>query len=282
MGSKTMSFWVVFTLSDSVPVHLCFLLLNTCIMGLLKGKQVQCFSLISFSFIHSHSDGLTMTGNLRVSVSLSVVWRTTNPVIRGQPALQPPHIHMRRNHLCPGGDMFSLELMALTRWRLWEPDLAVWCIQERARGLPTVQDHRGTALSFSCLLTSNGETMGSPPEGWPVFVACVFVLHQVFTQNTSAPLRTRSAHPSNLLCRQRHSVPPPPEQRVTQSDPLATQRKLLSAVLSRGAASVSCQRLCFLTEAPARTEQSVQTVRPRVALSKVSQSVRDDWRQVSV
>ena len=51
--------------------------------------------------------------------------------------------------------------------------------------------------------------MGSPPEGWPVFVACVFVLHQVFTQNTSAPLRTRSAHPSNLLCRQRHSVPPP-------------------------------------------------------------------------
>lgn len=104
--------------------------------------------------------------------------------------------------------MFSLELMALTRWRLWEPDLAVWCIQERARGLPTVQEHRGTALSFSCLFTSNGETMGSPPEGWPVFVACVFVLHQVFTQNTSAHLRTRSAHPSNLLCRQRHSVPP--------------------------------------------------------------------------
>ncbi len=123
---------------------------------------------------------------------------------------------------------------------------------------------------LSCLFRSNGETMGSPPEGWPVFVACVFVLHQVFTQNTPAPLRTRSAHPSNLLCRQRHSVPP--EQHVTQSDPLATQRKLLSAMLSQDPASVSCQRLCFLTEASTWMEQSVQTVRPRVALSKVSQS----------
>lgn len=49
--------------------------------------------------------------------------------------------------------------------------------------------------------------MESPPEVWPEFAASVFVLHQVFTQNTSAPLRTRSAHPANLLCRQRHSVP---------------------------------------------------------------------------
>lgn len=50
--------------------------------------------------------------------------------------------------------------------------------------------------------------MGSPAEDWPVCVDCVFVLHRVFTQNTWVPLRTRSAHPSNLLCRQRHSVPP--------------------------------------------------------------------------
>lgn len=73
---------------------------------------------------------------------------------------------------------------------------------------------------FLCLLRVNGETIGSPPEGWPVFAACVFVLHQMFTQNTPVPLRTRSAHPSNLPCRQRHRVPP--GQHLTQSDPLAT------------------------------------------------------------
>lgn len=61
---------------------------------------------------------------------------------------------------------------------------------------------------LSCLFWSNGETMGSPPEGWSMFVACVFVLHQLFTQNTPAPLRTRSAHRSNLVCRQRDTVSP--------------------------------------------------------------------------
>lgn len=78
---------------------------------------------------------------------------------------------------------------------------------EESTRTPCSSGAQSDGSPLSCLFRSNGETMGSPPEGWPVFVACVFVLHQVFTQNTSAPLRTRSAHPSNLLCRQRHSVP---------------------------------------------------------------------------
>lgn len=101
---------------------------------------------------------------------------------------------------------------------------------------------------FLCLLRVNGETIGSPPEGWPVFAACVFVLHQMFTQNTPVPLRTRSAHPSNLPCRQRHCVPP--GQHLTQSDPLATG-EVAPAALSHDAAprcsaSVSCQTLSTL------------------------------------
>lgn len=109
--------------------------------------------------------------------------------------------------------------------------------------------HSGSS-PFLCLLEVNGGTIGSPPEGWPVFAACVFVLHQMFTQNTPVPLRTRSAHPSNLPCRQRHRVPP--GQHLTQRDPLATQRKLLSAAPSQSAAPVSCQTLCTvkLMEAP--------------------------------
>lgn len=72
---------------------------------------------------------------------------------------------------------------------------------------PCSSETQSDCSPLSCLFRSNRERMGSPSEGWPEFVACVFVLHQVFTQNTSAPLRMRSTHPSNLLCRQRHSVP---------------------------------------------------------------------------
>lgn len=95
--------------------------------------------------------------------------------------------------------MFSIKLKAMT----WP------CVMHSGASTrtPCSSGTQSDGSPFSCLFRGNGETMGSPPEGWPVFAACVFVLHQVFTQNTSAPLRTRSAHPSNLLCRQRHSVP---------------------------------------------------------------------------
>lgn len=85
----------------------------------------------------------------------------------------------------------------------------------------------------------------------------------MFTQNTPVPLRTRSAHPSNLPRRQRHCVPA--GQHLTQTDPLATQRKLLSATLSQSAAPVSCQMLCTLrlTEAEAWSV----SVRNQLALS---------------
>lgn len=91
------------------------------------------------------------------------------------------------------------------------------------RALCSWGTHSSGGSPFLGLLRVNGETIGSPPEGWPVFAACLFVLHRMFTQNTPVPLRTRSAHPSNLPCRQRHCVPP--GQHLTQSDPLARQRK---------------------------------------------------------
>lgn len=109
------------------------------------------------------------------------------------------------------------------------------------------QEHRATALPYHACSAVMGKQWDGRPRGWPVVPARVFVLHRVFTQNTSGPLRTRSAHPSNLLRRQRQSVPllPPltphhPEQHLTQSDPPATHRKLLSAVLN--GASVLPQR----------------------------------------
>lgn len=72
---------------------------------------------------------------------------------------------------------------------------------------PCSSETQSDCSPLSCLFRSSRERMGSPSEGWPEFVAGVFVLHQVFTQNTSAPLRMRSTRPSNLLRRQRHSVP---------------------------------------------------------------------------
>ena len=169
-----------------------------------------------------------------------------------------------------GNDLWAAPQLALAVCdRPWS-DLVLTSVMHsgETRGLPAAQ---ADCSPLSCLFGSNGETMGSPPEDWPVFVACVFVLHQVFTQNTPAPLRTGSAHPSNLLRRQRHSVPH--EQHVTQSDPLATQRKLLSAMLSPGAAPapLPCQKLCLLTAASTWREQSVQTVSLRVVLSEVRQ-----------
>lgn len=97
--------------------------------------------------------------------------------------------------------------------------------------------------------------------------ACVFVLHRMFTQNTPGPLRMRSAHPSNLLGRQRHSVP---------QNNMSPQVTLWP---HRG----SCCQLCLakaqhcvlpnalLTEASA---YSFQTVRPQVIPSKASPSKR--------
>lgn len=114
--------------------------------------------------------------------------------------------------------------------------------------------------------------MGSPSEGWPEFLARVFVLHQVFTQNTSASLRMRSTHPSNLLCMQRHSVPQnsiPPKvtlwpHRGRCSQPCLTKEQHQCPAHD-----------CFLTEALTWTKQSVWTVRPWVAPSKVRKPAMD-------
>lgn len=113
---------------------------------------------------------------------------------------------------------------------------------------------------LSCLLRGNGETMGSPPEGWPVFAARVFVLHRVFTQNTSAPLRTRSAHPSNLLRRQRQSVP------QNNTSPKVTLWPHTGSCCQP--CLTEAQRQCpAKEEASTRTEQCVHSVRPQVVLS---------------
>lgn len=139
--------------------------------------------------------------------------------------------------------------------------LCVRCLGGSRRTPRSPGTHSGGS---SCLRLhrGNGETKGSPPEGWPVFAACLFVLHQMFTQNTAVPLRTRSAPPSNLPHRQRHRVPA--GQHLSQSAAVATQPKPLSAALSRSAAPVSCQTLCTLRPmgAPARSV----SVRPQLAL----------------
>lgn len=75
---------------------------------------------------------------------------TANPVISGQLSLfleLQTDIYMVKYLLWPGSDMFSIKLKAMTCGQLWELDLAVWCIQERARVLPAAQEHWATALS---------------------------------------------------------------------------------------------------------------------------------------
>lgn len=106
-------------------------------------------------------------------------------------------------------------------------------------------EHKGGSSSYLRRLGGNVETIGSLPEGWLVFGACVFVSHRMFTQNTPFPLRTRSAHPSNLPRRRRHRGLA--GQHVSQSDALATQQKLLSGMLSHSAAPGSCQKLSTKT-----------------------------------
>lgn len=76
----------------------------------------------------------------------------------------------------------------------------------RAGGVPAALNKQSGGSHLFCLFWGNGETMGSPAEGWPVFAASVFISHQMFTQNTPAPLRTRSVSPL-IASGQRHSVP---------------------------------------------------------------------------
>lgn len=171
--------------------------------------------------------------------------------------------------VCPGSVLVSIRLAAVTSDH--SPG-RVHCFQQRAGGPPAARGTRSDDSPLPFPFRSNGETMGSPPEGWPVFVACVFVLHRVFTQNTSGPLRTRSAHPSNLLCRQRDTVSP-----RNSPSPRVTLRPHRGSCCQPGSAEE--QRRCpakhfvLCPELQPWMEHSVQTVRPQDALSKVSQVV---------
>lgn len=168
-----------------------------------------------------------------------------------------------------GGDISStLKLMAVTCVWLW--DLTWPCV------LPETPCSSGTCIDIpplSCLFGSNGETMGSLPWCWLVFVACVFVLHQVFTQNTLAPLRTRSAHPSNLLYRQRLSVP------QNNMSPRVTLRPHRGSCCQPCLAKAKhrCPAKTFFSQGFNLKQQCVQTSGPR-SDPVIGQTRREDRR----
>lgn len=131
----------------------------------------------------------------------------TDLLRRAQSALPLPTQRRTMFFICLHGHVkCQVKGETLQAWRGWP--VRGRCVQERAPRLPAAQEHRATALPSHACSAVMGKQRDRRPRGWPVFAARVFVLHRVFTQNTSGPLRTRSAHPSNLLCRQRQSVPP--------------------------------------------------------------------------
>lgn len=82
-----------------------------------------------------------------------------------------------------------------------------------------------------CLLRANGETKGSPPEGLArVRSSCFCLAPSVYSKHIRALWERGQLTP--LISSAGRDRVSPPEQHLTQSDPPATHRKPLSAVLN--------------------------------------------------
>lgn len=106
---------------------------------------------------------------------------------------------------------------------------------------PCSSGTQGDGSPLSCLLSGNGETKGSPPEGLARVRSSCFCLATECLLKTHQALWERGQLTPLISSAGRDRVSPP-EQHLTQSDPPATHRKLLSAVLN-GASVLPKRRL---------------------------------------